>query len=134
MVALSCRQKNVQERLGHSSIVITMDTYGHLFPPCDDGTEMATAERALLVLTATQARHAGKFVCNYKEGRRLPKLYVVGSIPIARSNTLVQSSGRSAIVAVALAHDRRMHGAWLLPVTGRLRNKTLTFALRTRGA
>ena len=31
--------KVVQERLGHSSIVMTMDTYGHLFPRSDDGAE-----------------------------------------------------------------------------------------------
>ena len=40
--------KLVQERLGHSSIVMTMDVYGHLFPRVDDGSEMAEAERALL--------------------------------------------------------------------------------------
>ena len=40
--------KVVQERLGHASIVMTMDTYGHLFPRTDDGTELAEAERALL--------------------------------------------------------------------------------------
>lgn len=40
--------KAVQERLGHSSIVMTMDTYGHLFPSGDDADEMAAAERALL--------------------------------------------------------------------------------------
>ena len=28
--------KNVQQLLGHSSIVITMDTYGHLFPASND--------------------------------------------------------------------------------------------------
>ena len=40
--------KRVQERLGHSSIVMTMDRYGHLFPTGDDGAELAEAERALL--------------------------------------------------------------------------------------
>jgi integrase len=41
--------KVVQERLGHSSIVMTMDTYGHLFPPGDDAEKrLAAAERALL--------------------------------------------------------------------------------------
>jgi integrase len=40
--------KVVQERLGHASIVMTMDTYGHLFPRKDDGSELAEAERALL--------------------------------------------------------------------------------------
>jgi integrase len=40
--------KTVQVRMGHSSIVITMDTYGHLFPSSDDGSEMAEAEKLLL--------------------------------------------------------------------------------------
>lgn len=40
--------KVVQERLGHSSIIMTMDVYGHLFPRHDDGNELAEAERALL--------------------------------------------------------------------------------------
>lgn len=40
--------KVVQERLGHSSIVMTMDTYGHLFPRGEDADEMAAAERSLL--------------------------------------------------------------------------------------
>jgi integrase len=41
--------KVVQERLGHSSIVMTMDTYGHLFPSGDDAHKrLAEAERALL--------------------------------------------------------------------------------------
>ncbi len=40
--------KVVQTRLGHASIVMTFDIYGHLFPGGDDGTELAAAERALL--------------------------------------------------------------------------------------
>ena len=41
--------KVVQDRLGHSSIVMTMDTYGHLFPPGDDADKrLAEAERSLL--------------------------------------------------------------------------------------
>jgi integrase len=40
--------KIVQERLGHSSIVMTSDVYGHLFPRKDDGRELANAERLLL--------------------------------------------------------------------------------------
>jgi integrase len=38
----------VQSRLGHSSITVTLDTYGHLFPRGDDGAELADAEAALL--------------------------------------------------------------------------------------
>ena len=40
--------KVVQERMGHSSITITADTYGHLFPKGDDADELAAVERALL--------------------------------------------------------------------------------------
>ncbi|CDZ60455.1 Site-specific recombinase, phage integrase family [Neorhizobium galegae bv. orientalis] len=40
--------KMVQERLGHASIVMTMDVYGHLFPRGDDGTELAHAANILL--------------------------------------------------------------------------------------
>jgi integrase len=40
--------KVVQHRLGHSTIQMTFDTYGHLFPRGDDGAELAAAEKALL--------------------------------------------------------------------------------------
>jgi integrase len=45
--------KLVQTRLGHSSIAMTADTYGHLFPRGDDSEELAAAERALLGLHTT---------------------------------------------------------------------------------
>jgi len=40
--------KVVQYLLGHSSIVITLDLYGHMFPRGDDQTELAEGARALL--------------------------------------------------------------------------------------
>ena len=40
--------KVVQQLLGHSSIVLTMDVYGHLFPRGDDRAELAAAASALL--------------------------------------------------------------------------------------
>jgi integrase len=40
--------KVVQTRLGHASIQMTADTYGHLFPRGDDGAELAAAEKAFL--------------------------------------------------------------------------------------
>jgi integrase len=43
--------KIVQARLGHSSIVITSDVYGHLFPSTDDGKEMAAAADALFAVS-----------------------------------------------------------------------------------
>jgi integrase len=38
----------VQSLLGHSSIAMTMDVYGHLFPRSSDRTELAQATSALL--------------------------------------------------------------------------------------
>lgn len=40
--------KIVQERLGHSTIAMTLDIYGHLFPRGDDTAELAAAEQSLL--------------------------------------------------------------------------------------
>jgi len=40
--------KVVQAHLGHASIQMTADTYGHLFPRSDDGAELAAAEKAFL--------------------------------------------------------------------------------------
>jgi len=40
--------KVVQERLGHSTLAMTMDTYGHLFPTDDSPEELREAERALI--------------------------------------------------------------------------------------
>jgi integrase len=40
--------KTVQHRLGHSTIQMTADVYGHLFPSSDDGAELAAAQKALL--------------------------------------------------------------------------------------
>jgi integrase len=45
---LGLSPKETQERLGHASITITMDTYGHLFPKQDDGGALVAAEAALL--------------------------------------------------------------------------------------
>ena len=40
--------KVVQQLLGHSSIVMTLDRYGHLFPDAGDRAELAKASHALL--------------------------------------------------------------------------------------
>jgi integrase len=40
--------KVVQQLLGHSSITMTLDRYGHLFPRGDDKAELAASARALL--------------------------------------------------------------------------------------
>lgn len=45
---LALLPKAVQERLGHSTIEMTMNVYGHLFPRGDDTAKLARAERLLL--------------------------------------------------------------------------------------
>lgn len=50
---LELTAKAVQTRMGHSSIQVTFDTYGHLFPSVDEGEEMAAAEKALFAVNAT---------------------------------------------------------------------------------
>jgi integrase len=45
---LGLTPKLIQERLGHSTIGMTLDVYGHLFPRGDDGSELAAAEKSLL--------------------------------------------------------------------------------------
>jgi integrase len=46
---LGLPMKMVQERLGHSTLALTADVYGHLFENGDDGTELAKAEKFFLV-------------------------------------------------------------------------------------
>jgi integrase len=50
---LELTPKAVQTRMGHSSIQVTFDTYGHLFPAVDEGAELAAAEQALFAVNAT---------------------------------------------------------------------------------
>jgi integrase len=45
---LELSPKLVQARLGHATLAMTMDTYGHLFPRTDDGAELIAAEKLLL--------------------------------------------------------------------------------------
>ncbi|MBB3745026.1 integrase [Rhizobium sp. BK591] len=45
---LGLTPKMVQERMGHSTIAMTMDTYGHLFPKDNDADELAAAEKAFM--------------------------------------------------------------------------------------
>lgn len=39
--------KEAQERLGHATLAMTADTYGHLFPSIDHGAALAEAEKSL---------------------------------------------------------------------------------------
>jgi integrase len=40
--------KTVQIRMGHSTLAMTADRYGHLWPSADDAAELAAAERAFM--------------------------------------------------------------------------------------
>jgi hypothetical protein len=40
--------KTVQSRLGHSTLAMTADTYGHLFPRGDDREKLEAGQRGLL--------------------------------------------------------------------------------------
>ncbi len=40
--------QTVKQHMGHSTIAMTLDVYGHLFPRSDDRSEMDAAEKALL--------------------------------------------------------------------------------------
>jgi|SRR5215217_535478 len=44
---LELTPKAVQERMGHSNIAVTLDTYSHLFPARDESLALAEAERVL---------------------------------------------------------------------------------------
>lgn len=50
---LELSPKAVQARMGHSSIQVTFDTYGHLFPAADEAQALADAESRLLAAAAT---------------------------------------------------------------------------------
>jgi len=39
--------------MGHASITMTMDVYGHLFPSTDDAGALAAAERELFAVSPT---------------------------------------------------------------------------------
>lgn len=44
---LELSAKAVQERMGHSSIQVTFDTYGHMFPIADESEALAAADKHL---------------------------------------------------------------------------------------
>jgi integrase len=48
---LGLTPKMVQERMGHSTIALTMDLYSHLFPRDDDGEELAAASSFVMDAT-----------------------------------------------------------------------------------
>lgn len=44
---LELTAKAVQQRMGHSNIAVTLDTYSHLFPAIDEQQALADSERAM---------------------------------------------------------------------------------------
>jgi integrase len=55
LIELGAHPKAIQERLGHSSITVTMDVYGHLFPALNE----ALTERLDEVFAGARARPRG---------------------------------------------------------------------------
>jgi integrase len=57
MILTGAHPKVVQERLGHSSITVTFDTYGHLFPDLDDTVAVRLDELATKASAASPPPH-----------------------------------------------------------------------------
>jgi hypothetical protein len=56
LIALGAHPKAIQERLGHSTINITLDRYGHLFPALDEAlTERLEEMRTKAVAESSSA-------------------------------------------------------------------------------
>jgi hypothetical protein len=53
-IAGGAHPKAIQTRMGHSSITVTLDRYGHLFPELDEGSRPASA------LSSARTRAAGQ--------------------------------------------------------------------------
>jgi hypothetical protein len=70
--------KNVQQLLGHASVVITLDTYSHLFPNQDDRVELTAAEAALWAprteFESYMPSHAVGFLWALRNNRRPSRL------------------------------------------------------------
>jgi integrase len=62
--------KVVQTLMGHSSIVMTLDIYGHLFANGDDRTELAAATQALLGGDLPTSNFAELATARHRSGRR----------------------------------------------------------------
>jgi integrase len=59
LIAAGRQPKTIQRLMGHSSIVETMDTYGHLFPDDDDQTRTALSGLLQLVLRSDDRTSLG---------------------------------------------------------------------------
>ncbi len=57
-IAAGAHPKSIQHRMGHSSINVTLDRYGHLFPELDEAIAVAFGER----LVETHERRASNVV------------------------------------------------------------------------
>jgi integrase len=55
-IAEGADPKAIQVRMGHSSINVTLDRYGHLFPELDEAIAAGLGERLAAV---RRLRHAG---------------------------------------------------------------------------
>jgi integrase len=64
-IAAGAHPKAIQARMGHSSINVTLDRYGHLFPELDEALAAAFSQH----LTAARAKRAGSNVIHTAFGK-----------------------------------------------------------------
>ncbi len=64
-IAEAAHPKAIQTRMGHSSISLTLDRYGHLFPELDEAIATSFGERLLA------ARSSGTALCSCQLRRRI---------------------------------------------------------------
>ena len=64
-IAEGAHPKAIQRRMGHSSINVTLDRYGHLFPELDEAIARSFGERLL----AARSRSAAVVVTGSTLGR-----------------------------------------------------------------
>ena len=55
-----CSVKELQERLGHASAKVTLDTYSHLMPESDDRTREAIAENLDRIVSLSCPREVSR--------------------------------------------------------------------------
>ena len=72
----------MQGLLGHSSIVMTLDSYGHLFPAADDRAELAAATSALLADCDTDATYGANALISLVVDGRLKICFWETGVPV----------------------------------------------------
>jgi hypothetical protein len=70
MIATGAHPEHIRRHLGHSSITVTMDLYGHLFP--SEADAIADQLDQMLRVSQTDKRRTRATVSSSREGRKDP--------------------------------------------------------------